>query len=84
MAYWRAEADIQEHEAKIEERQQAGKDAEYFASRVLLMGLERTKYLLSSYLHSRLAKIERFTVFFLTNEEARSRLSPSELDYATK
>ena len=78
------ENEIREHEEKIEEMEESGDNRNYFHSRILLMGLERTKYLLSTYLHARIAKIEEFTTYFLQDEEARSRLSESEEEYANK
>lgn len=78
------ESEIQEHEGRIEEMEESGDARNYFQSRILMMGLERTKYLLSSYLHARLSKIEEFVTHFLQDEEVRARLSVSEEEYATK
>ena len=51
------ELDIEERESDIESKQEKGQENEYFLSRMLLMAVERTKYLLSSYLHTRLSKV---------------------------
>ena len=44
--------------------------------------VDRIKYLLRSYLRTRLKKVERYCLFILDNEEAQQMLSPKEMQYA--
>mmetsp|Transcript_17932 Transcript_17932/g.30504 ORF Transcript_17932/g.30504 Transcript_17932/m.30504 type:complete len:139 (-) Transcript_17932:45-461(-) len=45
------------------------------------MELERVKYVLKSYLRTRIMKIERF-LFFMVEKDQAHLLSPAEMDYA--
>src|SRR3990167_6055970 len=51
------EFEIQHQEQTIASKQELGQEKEFFVSRLLLMSLERIKYVLSSYLHARLRKV---------------------------
>ena len=51
------ENEIEEQENVVEKNQESGRPVDYFVSRIHLMGLERCKYLLSAYLHTRIAKV---------------------------
>ncbi|KAI9890576.1 MAG: GINS complex subunit [Vezdaea aestivalis] len=44
--------------------------------------LERWKWLVRCYLRARLAKIDRFAIFVLSETQIRARLSPAEIGYA--
>ncbi|KAI0172049.1 GINS complex, Sld5 component [Hypoxylon sp. FL1284] len=55
-----------------------------FALIVIQTELERYKYLVRSYLRARIAKIDRHTLHYLSSAELRSRLSGTELAYATR
>ena len=60
----------------------AGNEA--FASTLYQMEIDRIKYLLASYLRTRLFKIEQLAAYVLQNQEARERLSAEEVVYAQK
>lgn len=45
--------------------------------------LERFKFLVRSFLRTRIAKIDAFALHHLADSSAKARLSPSELQYAT-
>ncbi|KAJ1333918.1 GINS complex subunit 4 [Microdochium nivale] len=55
-----------------------------FALIVIQTELERFKYLIRSYLRARIAKIDKHTLHYLSTAELRSRLSQTELAYATR
>lgn len=55
-----------------------------FALIVLQTELERYKFLVRSYLRARIAKIDRHTLHYLSTAALRSRLSETELAYATR
>ncbi|KAM0511332.1 hypothetical protein ACHAPE_009998 [Trichoderma viride] len=55
-----------------------------FALIVIQTELERYKFLVRSYLRTRIAKIDKYTLHYLSTEELRQRLSPTELAYATR
>ncbi|KAK6067606.1 hypothetical protein SCUP515_10079 [Seiridium cupressi] len=55
-----------------------------FALIVLQTELERFKFLVRSYLRARIAKIDRYTLHYLSSAALRSRLSQTELAYATR
>ncbi|QPC74958.1 hypothetical protein HYE68_005710 [Fusarium pseudograminearum] len=55
-----------------------------FALIVIQTELERYKFLMRSFLRARLAKIDKHTLHYLSSQELRDRLSPTELSYATK
>ncbi|KAH8126696.1 hypothetical protein ACSS6W_001493 [Trichoderma asperelloides] len=55
-----------------------------FALIVIQTELERYKFLVRSYLRARIAKIDKYTLHYLSTEELRQRLSPTELAYATR
>ncbi|KND01198.1 DNA replication protein SLD5 [Spizellomyces punctatus DAOM BR117] len=46
--------------------------------------MERIKFVIRSYLRTRLAKIQKYTLHFLQEEEYRGRLSTDELAFAEK
>ncbi|PIA18614.1 GINS complex, Sld5 component [Coemansia reversa NRRL 1564] len=49
---------------------------------ILKMDVDRVKYLVRSYLRTRLAKIEKYALHYTREPRYRDRLSQSELDYA--
>ncbi|KAI7825928.1 hypothetical protein BX661DRAFT_184413 [Kickxella alabastrina] len=53
-----------------------------FMSNILKMDVDRIKYLVRSYLRTRLGKIEDHVKYYLDNQVYRERMSQSELDYA--
>ncbi|KAL6867861.1 hypothetical protein J3F83DRAFT_738326 [Trichoderma novae-zelandiae] len=55
-----------------------------FALIVIQTELERYKFLVRSYLRTRIAKIDKHTLHYLSTEDLRQRLSPTELAYATR
>ncbi|KAG8421147.1 GINS complex subunit [Metarhizium acridum] len=55
-----------------------------FALIVLQTELERYKFLVRSYLRVRISKIDKHTLHYLSTQELRDRLSPTELAYATR
>ena len=46
--------------------------------------VERWKFIVRSYLRARLAKIDRYTLHYLSQPELQSRLSEMEVAYATR
>ncbi|KAL7628211.1 GINS complex subunit [Parahypoxylon ruwenzoriense] len=55
-----------------------------FALIVIQTELERYKYVVRSYLRARIAKIDKHTLHYLSSAALRTRLSPTELAYATR
>jgi GINS complex subunit 4 len=55
-----------------------------FALIVIQTELERYRYLVRSYLRARIAKIDKYTLHYLSTDELRARLSEMELAYATR
>ncbi|KAI0136314.1 hypothetical protein BJ170DRAFT_677193 [Xylariales sp. AK1849] len=55
-----------------------------FALIVIQTELERFKFLVRSYLRARVAKIDKHTLHYLSTPALRSRLSQTELAYATR
>ncbi|KOS16682.1 DNA replication complex GINS protein SLD5 [Escovopsis weberi] len=55
-----------------------------FALIIIQTELERYKFLVRSYLRTRIAKIDKHTLHYLSSQELRQRLSPAELAYATR
>ncbi|KAI8684349.1 DNA replication complex GINS protein SLD5 [Fusarium keratoplasticum] len=55
-----------------------------FALIVIQTELERYKFLVRSYLRARIAKIDKHTLHYLSSQELRERLSPTEVAYATR
>ncbi|KAH8905029.1 GINS complex, Sld5 component [Coniochaeta sp. PMI_546] len=55
-----------------------------FALIVIQTELERYRYLVRSYLRARIAKIDKYTLHYLSTDALRSRLSELELAYATR
>ncbi|KAH8675341.1 hypothetical protein BX600DRAFT_507586 [Xylariales sp. PMI_506] len=55
-----------------------------FALIVIQTELERFKFLVRSYLRARVAKIDRYTLHYLSTPALRARLSSTELAYATR
>ncbi len=57
---------------------------EQFLANMFQIELERARYLLRSYLRTRLEKISKFTTLCITDEILKSRLSIEELKFATQ
>ncbi|RDA88118.1 hypothetical protein CP532_6756 [Ophiocordyceps camponoti-leonardi (nom. inval.)] len=55
-----------------------------FALIVIQTELERYKFLVRSYLRVRIAKIDKHTLYYLSKDEFRTRLSSTEIAYATR
>ncbi|KAF4332432.1 DNA replication complex GINS SLD5 [Fusarium beomiforme] len=55
-----------------------------FALIVIQTELERYKFLVRSFLRARIAKIDKHTLHYLSTQELRDRMSPTELAYATR
>ncbi|KAH6898426.1 hypothetical protein B0T10DRAFT_107933 [Thelonectria olida] len=55
-----------------------------FALIVIQTELERYKFLVRSYLRARIAKVDKHTLHYLSSQELRGRLSPTEVAYATR
>ncbi|KAF9290540.1 GINS complex subunit [Mortierella alpina] len=72
---------IEEQTAVIDELD-AGNDTSIITSILYQTELERVKFVLRSYLRTRLAKIERFCQFILADPASKRNLSQGELMYA--
>lgn len=55
-----------------------------FIHMLLQTEIERIKYLLKSYLRTRLFKIEKFSLYLLRQENVGDILSANELEYARR
>ncbi|GKT99703.1 dna replication complex gins protein sld5 [Fusarium langsethiae] len=55
-----------------------------FALIVIQTELERYKFLVRSFLRARIAKIDKHALHYLSSQELRDRLSPTEVAYATR
>ncbi|EWG37256.1 DNA replication complex GINS protein SLD5 [Fusarium verticillioides 7600] len=55
-----------------------------FALIVIQTELERYKFLVRSFLRARIAKIDKHTLHYLSTQELRDRMSPTEAAYATR
>ncbi|KPM34975.1 DNA replication complex GINS protein SLD5 [Neonectria ditissima] len=55
-----------------------------FALIVIQTELERYKFLVRSYLRARIAKVDKHALHYLSSQQLRSRLSPTEAAYATR
>ncbi|KAF5638320.1 DNA replication complex GINS SLD5 [Fusarium tjaetaba] len=55
-----------------------------FALIVIQTELERYKFLVRSFLRARIAKIDKHTLHYLSIQELRDRMSPTEAAYATR
>ncbi|KAH7023049.1 hypothetical protein EDB80DRAFT_556814 [Ilyonectria destructans] len=55
-----------------------------FALIVIQTELERYKFLVRSYLRARIAKVDKHALHYLSSQELRRRLSPTEVAYATR
>ncbi|ENH61065.1 DNA replication complex GINS protein SLD5 [Fusarium oxysporum f. sp. raphani 54005] len=55
-----------------------------FALIVIQTELERYKFLVRSFLRARMAKIDKHTLHYLSTQELRDRMSPTEAAYATR
>ncbi|EMT61872.1 GINS complex subunit [Fusarium odoratissimum] len=55
-----------------------------FALIVIQTELERYKFLVRSFLRARMAKIDKHTLHYLSTQELRGRMSPTEAAYATR
>ncbi|CAH8299429.1 unnamed protein product [Eruca vesicaria subsp. sativa] len=78
----RAKGQIELVEGNIEDYVENGMDP--LVVSLYQMDLDRTQFLLRSYLRVRLLKIEKFMFHTLKSEEAESRLSEQEKVFATK
>ncbi|KAF9105852.1 GINS complex subunit [Mortierella sp. AM989] len=77
-------AKIEEQTAAIDELD-SGSDTLMIISILYQTELERVKFVLRSYLRTRISKIERFCEYILSNEDKRfERLSTAERTYAQK
>lgn len=64
---------------KAQRKQQHGDDRQYL--NIMRMEMERVKYLLKSYLRSRIVKIEKH-LFFIVEKDQAQLLSEAEMEYA--
>ncbi|KAF5690811.1 DNA replication complex GINS SLD5 [Fusarium denticulatum] len=55
-----------------------------FALIVIQTELERYKFLVRSFLRARIAKIDKHSLHYLSTQELRDRMSPTEAAYATR
>ncbi|KAK7426339.1 GINS complex subunit [Neonectria magnoliae] len=55
-----------------------------FALIVIQTELERYKFIVRSYLRARIAKVDKHTLHYLSSQQLRGRLSPTEAAYATR
>ncbi|PVU90634.1 hypothetical protein BB559_001000 [Furculomyces boomerangus] len=67
---------------RIEELRNSGDYQKSFESMILQTDVERTKYLIRSYLRARIQKIENNLMWYATVTEASKNLSVYELEYA--
>jgi GINS complex subunit 4 len=76
---------IENQQGHIDEARDKGDDIdEEFAISLYQMEIDRVKYLLVSYLRSRLAKIEKHVLHIMGSQELSSRLSEREKLYARR
>ncbi|KAH7328993.1 hypothetical protein B0I35DRAFT_486995 [Stachybotrys elegans] len=80
----RVNASIKAQIEKVEEMTGDMDPKTNFALIVIQTELERYKFLVRSYLRARIAKIDKHTLHYLSSEQLRERLSPTELAYATR
>eukprot|EP00898_Chlorokybus_atmophyticus_P000458 jgi/Chlat1/1412/Chrsp12S01986 len=73
--------DVTEQEEWLDENR-PGDAATELASLLQMMDVNRTRYLLRSYLRTRLAKIERHVLFTLKSDQLWNRLSEEEQQFA--
>lgn len=71
------EASIQEQETNLENKKE-----NILMGLVLQMEMDRVRYVLTSYLRTRLKKIEKHTLFVLSDDRTRERLSDHEETFA--
>ncbi|KAF9177870.1 GINS complex subunit [Haplosporangium sp. Z 11] len=62
----------------------SGKDTSVIISILYQTELERVKFVLRSYLRTRISKIEKYCQFILADTNSRRRLSKAEILYAEK
>jgi GINS complex subunit 4 len=80
----RITANIKSQIEKVEELTGDMDPKTNFALIVIQTELERYRYLVRSYLRARLAKLDRHALHYLSTDALRSRLSDTELAYATR
>ncbi|KAJ1673915.1 GINS complex subunit [Spiromyces aspiralis] len=68
----------------IDELRQSGDPKHSYKIIILLTDLERIRYILRSYLRTRLKKIEAHTKYYLENPIYRDRMSSQELNFAKR
>ncbi|KAJ2724728.1 GINS complex subunit [Coemansia sp. Benny D115] len=68
--------------ADFQQQKLSSKQTTGLVANIISMELERVKYLVRSYLRTRLAKIEDHAKYYLQEPMYRERLSQAELDYA--
>ena len=73
---------IENQQAVIDETPADADEA--FASELYQMEIDRIKYLLASYLRTRIFKLQKNVLYILGNEEQHSRLSLREFEFAKK
>jgi len=59
-------------------------EEEHFRIMLVQTEVERVKFIVRSYLRTRLFKIEKFARYIMTNPEVQQRLSESEVDHARR
>jgi GINS complex subunit 4 len=74
---------------KIKEQQDlvdqlSANESSKIAADLMQLEIDRIQYVLTSYLRTRLLKIQRFVMHVLTNEAVLERLSPAEFAFASK
>ncbi|KFA70432.1 hypothetical protein S40285_00591 [Stachybotrys chlorohalonatus IBT 40285] len=80
----RVNANIKSQIERVEEMTGDMDPKANFALIVIQTELERFKFLVRSYLRARIAKVDKHTLHYLSSDELRRRLSPTELAYATR
>ena len=75
---------MNQQQAHVDDASEQPDDGEAFGISLYQMEIDRVKYLLASYLRMRLRKIEKFVFHILGSEEEFSKLSPNEVEFASK
>ena len=73
-----------QQQAHVDDAKEQPDDMEAFGISLYQMEIDRVKYLLASYLRTRLRKIEKFVFHILGSEEEFSKLSSNEVAFASK
>ncbi|CAD6504214.1 BgTH12-05948 [Blumeria graminis f. sp. triticale] len=55
-----------------------------FSLIIIQTDVERWKFLIRSYLRARLAKVDKYTLYYLSSPQLQTRLSKNEMAYATR